>query len=205
MATNIPLAPVYAGPIALRSDPIGFPAAAEAQYTYLAQFSPDWNVTITAMNVAIAETEGFVADAEGYANDSANSAVESANFAATSLSAVNFKGAWVNLTGALNVPSSAFHDGLYWQLINNLADITTSEPGVTADWVGFEMRLISASYIYTLDLLTQSTEVFQYGNSVTDFTYTNGALTQTVNTYLSIVTTTTYTYTNDLLTGVTVS
>lgn len=56
MATQIPLVPNYAGDIALRSDAINFPKNAEDQYTYLALFSTDWNVTIQAMNTAIAAT-----------------------------------------------------------------------------------------------------------------------------------------------------
>jgi len=46
----------------------------------------------------------------------------------------NFKGAWSALTGALNKPASVFHNGAFWALLNNLADVTTSQPGVTADW-----------------------------------------------------------------------
>lgn len=46
----------------------------------------------------------------------------------------NFKGAWSALTGALNKPASVFHNGAYWALLNNLANVTTSTPGVSADW-----------------------------------------------------------------------
>lgn len=47
----------------------------------------------------------------------------------------NYKGTWASLTGALNVPATVTHAGATWSLINNLADVTASEPGVTADWV----------------------------------------------------------------------
>lgn len=46
----------------------------------------------------------------------------------------NFKGNWSALTGALNKPASVFHNGAFWALLNNLANVTTSQPGVTADW-----------------------------------------------------------------------
>ncbi len=53
-----------------------------------------------------------------------------ANVAALS----NFKGTWASLTGALAKPASVFHAGAFWMLLNNLADVTTSQPGVSADW-----------------------------------------------------------------------
>lgn len=46
----------------------------------------------------------------------------------------NFKGNWSALTGALNKPASVFHNGAFWALLNNLANVTTSTPGVSADW-----------------------------------------------------------------------
>jgi hypothetical protein len=54
-----------------------------------------------------------------------------ANVAAMS----NFKGTWASLAGALAKPASVFHNGAFWALLNNLADVATSQPGVTADWV----------------------------------------------------------------------
>ncbi len=47
----------------------------------------------------------------------------------------NFKGQWSTLTGALNKPAAVGHGGLFWLLLNNLANVTTSEPGMTNDWV----------------------------------------------------------------------
>ena len=86
MATTIPLAPEYSGPIALRSNPLTFPADAESQYTYLAGFSVDWNTTITAMNTAISETEGFSDSAET-SKDLAETAATNAENSATQAAA----------------------------------------------------------------------------------------------------------------------
>lgn len=47
----------------------------------------------------------------------------------------NYKGQWSTLTGALNKPAAVGHGGLFWLLVNNLANVTTSEPGMTNDWV----------------------------------------------------------------------
>ena len=47
----------------------------------------------------------------------------------------NYKGDWVELTGALSMPSVVRHSGSFWQLLVNLADVTTSEPTLTSsDW-----------------------------------------------------------------------
>lgn len=49
--------------------------------------------------------------------------------------AVNFKGRWSDLTGALNIPANVFHQGVYWTLLTNLADVTLSEPSAeNTDW-----------------------------------------------------------------------
>ena len=54
---------------------------------------------------------------------------------ALAIAAADFKGSWSTLTGALNKPASVYHQGYYWALLNNLANVTTSQPGVSADWV----------------------------------------------------------------------
>lgn len=46
----------------------------------------------------------------------------------------NYKDQWSTLTGALNKPAAVGHGGLFWLLVNNLANVTTSEPGMTNDW-----------------------------------------------------------------------
>lgn len=46
----------------------------------------------------------------------------------------NYKGQWSTLTGALNKPAAVGHGGLFWLLVSNLANVTTSEPGMTNDW-----------------------------------------------------------------------
>lgn len=62
--------------------------------------------------------------------DAASAAAAEANTAALA----NFKGNWSSLTGALAKPASVFHNGAFWALLTNLADVTTSQPGVSADW-----------------------------------------------------------------------
>lgn len=59
-----------------------------------------------------------------------------------------FKGKWSDLTGALTTPASVYHDGYYYHLLNNLADVTASEPGVTVDWemLGQEALVYSGEF-----------------------------------------------------------
>lgn len=61
-------------------------------------------------------------------------AVAAEDAAQAASAAANFKGAWSSLTGALNKPAAVSHAGTVWALLNNLANVTTSTPGVSADW-----------------------------------------------------------------------
>lgn len=73
-------------------------------------------------------------DAQGSATAADASKTAAAASEANVAALANFKGAWSALTGALNKPASVFHNGAFWALLNNLANVTTSQPGVTADW-----------------------------------------------------------------------
>lgn len=70
-----------------------------------------------------------------------NNAMEAATLATTASAqvalasaAANYKGPWSSLTGALNMPASVSHNGNYWALNANLANVTTSTPGVSSNW-----------------------------------------------------------------------
>ena len=65
----------------------------------------------------------------------ANNASDAAGQA---LAASNFKGLWSSITGALNKTACVKHNGRFWLLLNNLANVTTSEPGVSADWTSID-------------------------------------------------------------------
>ena len=80
-----------------------------------------------------------------FANDAATSAAASeaealasknsaANSAASAAASANFKGAWSSLAGPLNKPASVLHNGVYWELLSNLPDVTKSQPGISANW-----------------------------------------------------------------------
>lgn len=89
-----------------------------------------------------AEVDADAAAAANSALESANSASDSAASATLALSykdlaagTANFKGSWSSLTGSLAVPASAYHNGLTWVLLSNLANVTTAEPGISSSWV----------------------------------------------------------------------
>jgi len=81
----------------------------------------------TELNTSIGQMNTDIAGVNQDAQDAADSA-------ASAIASANFKGAWSSLTGALNIPASVSHSGSIWILLNNLADVTASEPGVSADW-----------------------------------------------------------------------
>lgn len=93
------------------------------------------NLMADAMNATATEVDadktasGNSATAAG---NSATAANTSQNLAAAS---ANYKGLWSAQTGAANKPYSVFHNGSFWALNNNLANVTTSTPSLTnADW-----------------------------------------------------------------------
>lgn len=81
------------------------------------------------------------------ANESATAAQQSAldatNAAAPALAAANFKGLWGDLTGPLSKPACVKHEGRFWMLLNNLANVAASQPGVTADWTSLDSGAVS--------------------------------------------------------------
>lgn len=67
-----------------------------------------------------------------------SAAITATTAASVSLGASNFKGDWSSLTGALAKPASVRYGGRFWLLLNNLANVTTSTPGVSADWAALD-------------------------------------------------------------------
>jgi len=86
-----------------------------------------------AAQVALATTEADRAETEA---DRAETEADRAEVAADNAeSSANFKGNWADQTGAANIPYQVLHSGTYWNLVTNLADVTTKEPGVDPEWV----------------------------------------------------------------------
>lgn len=71
-----------------------------------------------------------------YANsvEAADAAITCTALTSVAAAAANYKGLWSALTGALNMPASVSHNGNYWALNANLADVTAATPGVSGSW-----------------------------------------------------------------------
>jgi hypothetical protein len=87
---------------------------------------------INGVGVQVDSDAADAATSETNAAASAAAALVSQNLAAGS---ANYKGLWSAQTGAANKPYSVFHNGSFWALNNNLANVTTSTPSLTnTDW-----------------------------------------------------------------------
>lgn len=103
-----------------------------------AQFSSATDAWLTSQNGMVTELNGFGdyidITAAQVAADADSAELNAAN-AANSAALSNFKGAWSSLSGSLSKPASVLHNNSYWVLLNNLVDVTASEPsGSNSDW-----------------------------------------------------------------------
>ncbi len=92
-------------------------------------------VEVNTINDSVAAAAASEDAASDFADDSEDSATDSAASAALASSIANFVGLWSDQTGAANVPYSVYHDGNYWSLLSNVADVTLSEPSMSnSEW-----------------------------------------------------------------------
>lgn len=104
-------------PAPQRSDRSTFADRADARLTWEdAHLVPE-------LNAAVAQV-----------NDNTVICEAGAQAAQVAIASAHFKGAWSTLTGALAVPASVFHNGAFWVLLSNVANVTAKVPGVAAEW-----------------------------------------------------------------------
>jgi hypothetical protein len=84
----------------------------------------------TASAAAVDATE----QAELATSNGADQVALASVHAQTAAANAAFVGQWSDLSGALSVPASTYHNGAYWMLLSGIADVTTSEPGISSDW-----------------------------------------------------------------------
>lgn len=118
-------------PVPQRSDPVNFAARADLFLAALPTFA-------TEANTIASEVNSNAATASSQAGIAVTAANKAADAASQALAAANFKGEWSTLTGALNKPACVKHNGRFWLLLNNLSNVTTSQPGVSADWTSID-------------------------------------------------------------------
>ena len=126
-------------------------------------------------NVHIPEMQALADNVYDNAVEVALLATTSGDMAALAAAAANYVGLWSAQTGALAKPASVSHNGNYWALNTNLADVTTATPGVSASWselnVGaggaterssaVDVTLTAASYrVQTVAMTTVNKSVF---------------------------------------------
>lgn len=123
-------------PAPQRADaPADFSDKADAHVASLSTLVTQLNTYAEEANTTQGEINQTQQDAQGNATSAAASAGVASTAALQASASANFKGAWNVLVGALNVPASVLHDGVYWMLLVNLPDVTASEPGPTnPDW-----------------------------------------------------------------------
>lgn len=127
--TDLPTTP------ARTQTPSEFSTNADAFLSALPDFGTEQNdladwMEDTATQVDADKDAAAASKDAAYAHEqaAANSAEQAAN-------TINFVGAWSGLTGLLNVPAVVYHDNIYWNLLEDQADITTSEPALdNTDW-----------------------------------------------------------------------
>ncbi len=128
-----PITPLPAVPDA-NDGPDTFTEDADAFLGALPAWANQVNASGAYIDLVAAAVDSDASAAEDSATDSALSASQSAASAAIAVTAVNFKGLWSSLTGALAVPASVYHNSQYWQLLENVADVTAETPGVSTKW-----------------------------------------------------------------------
>ena len=132
--------PVPAPPPIAGAPPV--PNSALEEPTFDAQFEAflQWldNDAQPGMNAAVESVSINAADAAAAAATAVQSANNATAASDVAIGAINFKGMWASLTGALAKPATVKHNGRFWLLLNNLANVTTSQPGVSADWTSLD-------------------------------------------------------------------
>lgn len=111
-----------------REDPNNFAERADALLAALVQFVTECNATAADIN----------ADESSAASSAATATAKAGDAAAArdiAMAAVNYKGLWSSLSGALTIPASVYHAGSVWMLTQNIGSVSAETPGVSSNWI----------------------------------------------------------------------
>lgn len=148
------------------------PALDRTSATFKTELDTYFLIALPTFSVQAEAARVEVLAKEASATASAATAVAIAD---TSLATSNYKGAWSGLTGALNKPASVSHAGTFWVLTDDLANVTTATPGVSASWVPIIMGSIpqnSQSAAYTMVLTDAGKHILHPSADTTARTFT---------------------------------
>ena len=164
--TTLPAAPDPA-----TQTPAEFSTTAAAYVLAQKDMVPELNTWAGQVNTVAAEVNANAATATAQASNASASALAAENSAVIAAALSNLVGEWSALSGAKTMPLSVTHDGAYWALLENTADVTADEPGVSGKW----------GRAYGLGQITQrsSNVKFVAEDSGKIFEYTSGTFTQT--------------------------
>ena len=122
-------------PVPSKSDPANFDQRADAFLEALPGFATEANALAVTVNGYKDDAEQAVIDAQEQVTLAVAAKGDAETARDIALAAANLKGNWSDLTGALNMPASVARNEKFWALTENLEDVTTAEPGVSAVWV----------------------------------------------------------------------
>lgn len=116
------------------TDPLNFDTRADEFLLALPNFGTEANTVASEINANAATC-----------TSSAASALSSS---AIATAAANFKGTWASLgTGSVTRPASVYHNSKFWVLlVASIANASTSQPGVSADWAEISNRITRYTY-----------------------------------------------------------
>lgn len=111
-----------------QSDPDNFRARGDA---FLGAFP----TLQSQINTTADQTYDNAVEAAAAAVSATSDAADADDYASMASAAANFVGQWADQTGAASVPYSVEHDGYLWMLLDDIADVTASEPATSnGDW-----------------------------------------------------------------------
>lgn len=115
---SIPNVTPYTGGVPVRGQKLNFNTYMAQVAAYIATYHTSHNASVAAINDLIPEISA----------------------AAQAASLANYAGLWSGLTGALAFPASTYHTGEPWMLLEDVADVTSEEPGVSTKWAAISEK-----------------------------------------------------------------
>ena len=116
-------------PATLTAAPTSPDRSDRATFSARAVALDDWT-----KNTHIPELQAAMDNVYANALEVASTATTSGDLVALAAAAANYVGLWSAQTGPLNKPASVSHNGNYWALNTDLADVTAATPGVSGSW-----------------------------------------------------------------------
>lgn len=87
------------------------------------------DIVLQNSNDILLDSQNYFSNTELFANGLKDDASDIYNNVALF---ANYKGSWSELTGSLEIPAVVGHNNTFWQLTENLADVTSEEPSANS-------------------------------------------------------------------------